>query len=80
MTDLKALVEFIAKGLVNNPDDIEVRSEQEGNTLTYYLSASSADVGRIIGRQGATVTAIRHLMRAVSSRDGVKVDLRVDER
>ena len=66
-TQLDKLVTFIAQCLVDQPEDVLVRTVNSDHTMVLVLHVSKADVGKIIGRQGRTVRAIRTLIRAVSS-------------
>jgi len=66
------LVEFIAKGLVDNPDVVKVREVDGGRLLE--LETDPGDRGRVIGRQGRVAKAMRALLGA--SRDGA--DCRLD--
>jgi hypothetical protein len=67
-----SLVEFIAKALVNNPDEVVVTEFDDGQLLE--LETDDEDRGRVIGRQGRVAKAIRALLGA--SRDGA--DCRLD--
>ena len=67
-----ALVEFIAKAIVNNPDAVVVTEVEDGRLLE--LETDPDDRGRVIGRQGRVAKAIRAVLGA--SRDGV--DCRLD--
>jgi predicted RNA-binding protein YlqC (UPF0109 family) len=67
-----SLVEFIAKGIVNNPDAVVVTEVDDGQILE--LETDPDDRGRVIGRQGRVAKAIRAVLEA--SRDGA--DCRLD--
>jgi hypothetical protein len=76
---MQAFLEFVVKGLVQNPEDVRVTPvEREGATI-YELRLSQADVGRIIGRQGATINAIRSLLTAGSARKGQRCSVEIVE-
>lgn len=65
---MKALVEFIAKSLVDRPDEVQV-NEVEGEQVTVFeLKVAKDDLGKIIGRQGKTARAIRSVLGAASIR------------
>jgi uncharacterized protein len=68
------LVEFLARALVDDPDSVSVESfEEDDGTLVYEITVADDDVGKIIGRSGRTVNALRAVMRAAAVRDGRRV-------
>ena len=76
---LRDLLEYIARGLVNDPEAVKVESSIEDNTVHLKLSVSSEDIGRVIGKQGRVANSIRHLLRAAASREGMQVGMDVVE-
>ena len=65
---MRELVTYIAKSLVDRPDQVNV-SEVEGNQTTVLeLSVAKEDLGKVIGKQGRTAQAIRTILSAVSSK------------
>lgn len=64
---MKALVEHIAKALVDEPDYVEVEEVDEGQTLCLRLYVHPTDIGKIIGKQGRTARAIRTVLYASSA-------------
>jgi predicted RNA-binding protein YlqC (UPF0109 family) len=76
---MKDLVAYLAKALVNNPDEVEV-SEIQGETAAILeLRVAKEDLGRIIGKQGRTAKSIRTLLNAAASRTNRKVVLEIVE-
>ena len=75
--DLKGLVEYVAKALVDKPEGVKVVEVQDGNTTVYELEVDEIDVGKVIGRQGRVVRGIRALVKAAATRKGIRVDLDV---
>jgi hypothetical protein len=68
------LIEFLARALVDNPDGVSVESfEEDDGTTVYELRVAEDDVGKIIGRGGRTVNALRAVVRAVAVREGRRV-------
>ena len=64
---LKDLVEYLAKALVDNPEEVKV-TEVEGESATVLeLSVAKADLGKVIGRQGKTARAMRTILGASSA-------------
>lgn len=72
---LEELVSFLARSLVDNPDDVEVTStETDDSRVDLELRVAQDDMGKVIGRQGRTIRAIRSVVKAAA----VKADKRVD--
>lgn len=76
-----AVIEYVATTLADNPDAIEVesRSRGRGNDVALYLHADRGDVGRLIGRRGRVINALRQVARAAGSVDGERVQLDIAE-
>jgi predicted RNA-binding protein YlqC (UPF0109 family) len=74
----REFVEFVARMLARYPDEVEVTETVDGNTVVYRVKLAPDDVGRIIGREGRIVRAIRSLLRAAAVRQGVRVALEID--
>jgi predicted RNA-binding protein YlqC (UPF0109 family) len=68
------LVDFLARALVDDPDAVSVEAfEEDDGTLVYEVTVADDDVGKIIGRSGRTVNALRAVVRAAAVRDGRRV-------
>ncbi len=76
---MKALTEYIAKSLVDHPDEVAVDEIRHGNRVTLELSVAKDDMGRVIGKGGRVANAIRTLLRVAAERDGSQVTLDVVE-
>lgn len=76
---LQEFLEFVVKGLVRHPERAAVIHETQGNRHVYRLRLDPSDMGRLIGRNGFTISAIRSLLDAASQRHRIKATLRVDE-
>jgi uncharacterized protein len=76
---MKALVETIAKSLVDNPLQVQAAEEMEEDTLIIKLTVAKEDMGRIIGKEGRTAKAIRTILNAVSTKDNKKAILKIVE-
>jgi len=76
---MKALVEYIAKSLVENPDQIEVREMVNGNRVRLELNVAKDDMGRVIGKNGRVANSIRTLLRVAAEREGKQATLDVME-
>ena len=76
---MKALTEYIAKSLVDNPDEVAVDEIHRSGHVILELHVSKDDMGRIIGKGGRVANAIRTLLRVAAERDGSQVTLDVVE-
>ncbi len=75
---MKDLIEYIAKSLVEHPDEVQV-SESGGNRVRIELSVAKDDMGRVIGKGGKVANSIRTLLRVVAERNGKQATLDVTE-
>jgi uncharacterized protein len=64
---VEALLEYLARSLVADPDAVSVESFEEDDALILELRVGEGDVGKVIGRGGRTVNALRTVMRACAS-------------
>ena len=76
---MKDLVLYLAKALVNHPDEVEVKEIQGETAAILELRVAKEDLGRIIGKQGRTAKSIRTLLNAVASRMNRKIVLEIVE-
>ena len=74
---MQELIEYIARGLVAQPDDVGVTQVPSGRLTLYEITVAEDDVGKIIGRQGKVIRAIRTLVKASATRHGARVDVDV---
>jgi predicted RNA-binding protein YlqC (UPF0109 family) len=65
---MKDLVEFVAKSLVDNPDDVQIHTFDRDQAIVIELEVAPADLGKVIGRQGRTARAIRSLLSAAGQK------------
>lgn len=70
-----AVLEHIAKSLVEEPDGVRVEIVDGPDRSTLNLHVADGDMGRIIGKRGRMAAAIRTVTRAAAARDGVEVDI-----
>lgn len=76
---MKEFVEYIIKNLVDNPDEVKVNEMTGTNTSIIELSVEKSDIGKVIGKKGETIKALRSLLMSISSRNGLKVKLELIE-
>ena len=77
--DMVALMEIVAKAIVDAPDEVIVEPFEENGQTVLEPEVAESDVGRIIGRQGQTINAIRSLMQAGTVRQGQRCTLEIVE-
>ncbi len=75
----KDLVEYVARALVDNPDQVLVEAVDDDTTTTLRLRVASADLGRVIGKQGRTAKALRTLLHASAARSNRRAVLEILE-
>jgi hypothetical protein len=74
---MKELVEFMAKALVDNPDQLEVSEIAGSDTLVIELKAAKEDMGQIIGKKGRNAQAMRLILNAASAKLRKRVVLEI---
>lgn len=65
---MKELIEYIAKALVDNPDQVEVTEVEGGQTSVLELKVAKEDLGKVIGKQGRSARAMRTILSAASTK------------
>ena len=71
---MEDLLAFLARGLVDDPDEVVVDSfEEDDGTIVLELSVAEGDAGKVIGRGGRTVAALRTVVKASSVRENRRV-------
>ncbi len=79
MADDKAFLEYIVKALVDNPEDVKIDRTVDEMGVLITMTVNSADMGKIIGRQGNTAKAIRTLLRVIGMKNNARVNLKINE-
>ena len=74
---MKDLVEYIAKSIVNAPDDVQVTEEEDEQGITLKLQVADDDKGRVIGKQGRIAEAMRTLIRVKAAKAGTRATLEI---
>ena len=75
----KALIEHVAKALVNAPDAVFVDEVDEGEELVVELEVAEDDMGRVIGKSGKIARAMRNVLRAAGDKAGRRYELEILE-
>jgi len=74
---MKELIEYIAKAIVNAPDDVVVTEETGDEGTTLKLQVADDDKGRVIGKQGRVAQAMRTLIRVMAAKQGTRATLEI---
>jgi len=77
--DMRALIEQIAKALVDTPDQVAVETVDEDDAMVLELKVSPNDLGKVIGKQGRTARAMRTLLGAASMKQHKRFTLEILE-
>ena len=76
---MQAFLEYVVRGLVAHPDAVTITPVEREGTTVYELRLDPQDVGKVIGRQGMTINAIRSLLLAGSAKKGLRCTLEIVE-
>jgi predicted RNA-binding protein YlqC (UPF0109 family) len=74
---VREVVAYLARALVDEPERVTVAELEGARGVVYEVRAAPADVGKLIGRGGRTVRALRRVVRSVGQREGRRVELEV---
>lgn len=77
MVILKELIELMIKGIVENPDKVEINQIVGEKTSVFEIKADPDDIGKIIGKQGRNIKSIRTIINAASQRDSKRVIIEI---
>jgi uncharacterized protein len=77
MTETHEFLRYVVQKLVEFPDEVVINHREEGDKTTFLLSLRQGDVGRLIGKGGATIKAIRDLAQAYAEKHGKKVAVEI---
>ena len=74
---MQGLVEFIAKSLVDDPSQVDVKEIQGATSVILELRVAPEDMGRVIGKNGRVANAMRTLLRVIAAKQGKRVTLEI---
>lgn len=78
---MRDFLDIVIKGMVQHPDAVRIAATERRSETVYEVQVHPADVGRLVGRRGNTINAIRTLLAAGAARRGVRCSLELlDER
>ncbi|MGF0039269.1 KH domain-containing protein [Peptoniphilaceae bacterium SGI.131] len=75
---MKDIVEYIAKILVDHPEDIEISQTAQNGVIDIKLLVNPDDMGKVIGKQGRIANSIRSIIKACAIKEEKKVNLEID--
>lgn len=75
--DTEALVRYLVESLVDSPDSVKIESTEKEGSIHIDVTLDADDVGKVIGRGGRIIKAIRTLARAAGSTEGTQVDVEI---
>ena len=76
---MKEVIDLIVKSLVEKPDAVKLECIEDGDNVTVKVKVADGDMGRVIGKGGATVTAIRTILKNCNSRDGKRYFIQIGD-
>ncbi len=76
---MKEFIEYIAKSLVDDPDNVRVEEIVEENKITLKLHVSKSDLGKVIGKQGKTAKSMRTLFTALAAKNNKSGHLEIED-
>lgn len=76
---MKDLVEYVVKSLVEAPDDVSIEAFEEDNETVLEVTVAGPDMGRVIGKSGRVINAIRTLAQIAAAKQGTRVSVELVE-
>ena len=76
---MKAFVEYVVKALVDHPEQVDVKEVDGERTVVFELRLAQTDIGKVIGKSGRTITAIRSLLTSAAAKHGRRAMLEIIE-
>ncbi len=74
---MKQLLEYIIPNIVNHPEDVKVEETNQDGLINLTIQTHPEDVGRVIGKSGKVIKAIRQIARILAIKQGVRVNIDV---
>ena len=71
-TEMKEMIEVVVKQLVDKPDEVQVNTVETEQRLIYELTVGEGDYGKVIGKKGRNISALRTLVFAINAKEGGK--------
>ena len=77
MTDMQEFIEYIARNLVDYPEEVHLNKIDGEKTTIFELRVNKSDIGKIVGKNGRTIKAIRTLLSTTAAKNGLRAVLEV---
>lgn len=78
-SQMKELIRTIVQPLVDHPEEVEVTEDSDDRNITYLLSVNKEDMGKVIGKQGRVIKAIRTVVYAAGTGHNKRIHLEINE-
>ena len=79
MGAMKELIEYMARALVDDPEEVEVTEERDGDRVVLHLQVAEPDMGKVIGKQGRIAQAMRTLLKVAALKRGERAVLEIGD-
>ena len=76
---MQEFLDFVLRQLIDFPDEMALTRHEGNKRTTFYLRVRQSDVGKVIGKHGQTIIAIRNLLNAAATRHGERAQLEIVE-
>jgi predicted RNA-binding protein YlqC (UPF0109 family) len=76
---MKELIDYIARSLVENPDEVETTEEWDGQRFVIHLDVAESDMGKVIGRGGRVAEAMRAVLKVAAARQDTRAVLDIGD-
>ena len=77
LRELESFVDYVVKSLVDNPDEVKLTTVENGDGATIQIRCCKEDIGKIVGKRGKTIMAIRSLVSGAAGRQKKRVSVEV---
>lgn len=79
MDAMKDLIEYVARSLVDDPEQVRVTEERDGDRIVLHLQVAEPDMGKVIGKQGRIAQAMRTLLKVAAVKRGERAVLEIGD-
>lgn len=76
---MSEVIEYLAKGLVDNPDEVRVSETDDGDRIKVRLDVAEGDWGKVIGKGGRIASSLRSMIKVAAVREDVRVGLEIGD-